>query len=393
MILRVMSWNMAGAKVFGCLDGDPDPVAKTYTQHFHEAWEDGVLQHFRTPAHQPDYPDIILLQECIGFMDHRVNPSGRWQTGKEILQSVFSSSYECFFFPAFSSHTHPHPARWNQFRQGQGTKHFIPEEIEAQQGYGVCVRKDVAPLRRLWVENPHPPKDRPDIDHPTALQYDLCFEAVHTTTGLYLGGRDTEPRLVVLGRLKVPDGSGERYVNFLNVHLTTLKGEREGKVRLDRQGSRIRLQQLDLILDNVISAYQEATEHRMPRATPTQKEDIWIMAGDFNATPVSEELELVSQAGFIDGNPDKHLEDAEGTFEGQIGTKWSIKRTPGSPIIVEYIGPPIVVDYILCGLQSSAFPVNGASMARSRRPYRPRFCLGSPFEPDHAVLFASLDIK
>jgi len=398
MILKVMSWNMAGAKVFGCLDGDPDPVAKTYIKHFYEAWEQGVLRQFQTSKHQPDYPDIILLQECIGFVDHRATPSGRWQTGKQILEGVFSSSYECFFFPAFSSHTHPHPARWNQLWQGGGTTHYIPEEIEAQQGYGVCVRRDPAPLRRLWVKDPQPDTTKDPIDRPNPLQYNLCFEAIHTATGLYLGGRDTEPRLVVLGRLKVPDGpGGERYVNFLDVHLTTLKGEREGKIRLDRQGSRIRLQQLEMILDNIISAYQEATQHRMPRTAPHQKEDIWVMAGDFNATPVSEELELVGQAGFVDGNPDKHLEDAEGTFDGQIGTKWSIRRDPGAPggppFINKYIGPPIVVDYVLCGLQSSAFSVNGVSMARSRRPYRPPFPQGSPFEPDHAVLFASLDVK
>ncbi len=386
MLLKVMSWNVAGAKVFSRLDAGPAPVAGTYINHFHKVWQEKILRHFLTPALEPDYPDIILLQECIGFVDHRPNPSGRWQDGKQILQAVFSG-YECFFFPAFSSHTHPNPARWNRFRQGGGSQQFIPDEIEAQQGYGICVR-EVGHLRRLWVDEAHPTNDRLDADRPTAQpHYDLCFEAIHTTTGLYLGNRDTEPRLVVLGRMKLPDGTGQRYVNCLNVHLTTLKGEREGNIRLDRQGSRTRLQQLDLILDNIISAYQEAREHRMPRTAPTQKEDIWVMAGDFNATPDSEELELVRRAGFVDGHTDKdkkRLEDATGTFQDQIGTKWSQSRPTA---------PPIAVDYIVCGLQSSAFPVNGVSVAHSRRPYRPLFPQGSPFEPDHAVLFASLDIK
>jgi endonuclease/exonuclease/phosphatase family metal-dependent hydrolase len=271
--------------------------------------------------------------------------------------------------------------KWNRFRQGGGAQQFIPEDIEAQQGYGVCVR-EAGQLRRLWVDQANP---NVDADRPTAqAHYDLCFEAIHTTTGSYLGNRDTEPRLVVLGRLKLPDGAGMRYANVLNLHLTTLRGEREGNIRLDRRGSRTRLQQLDLILDNIISAYQEAKEHRLPRTAPNQKEDIWIMAGDFNATQDSEELELVRRVGFVDGNLDKSLEDATGTFQDQIGTKWSLSRPTA---------PPTATDYILCGLRSNAFPEKGVSVTHSRRPYRPLFPQGSPFEPDHAVLFASLDIR
>lgn len=382
MRANVMCWNMAGAKVFGNLDGPTAPVASTYIQHFQEVWKGGILPYLSTPPNPPELPDIVLLQECIGFVDHTPNPHSRWQTGKQILQGIFSG-YECFFFPAFSSHTHPHPARWNRFRQGGGTGHYIPAEIEAQQGYGVCVREG-GHLRSIWVDEARSSEES-NPDRPTAhSQYDLCFGAIHTTTGLYLGSRDTEPRLVVLGRLKMPYRTAdERYVNFLNVHLTTLRGEREGNIRLDRLGSTARLQQLDLILDNVISAYQEAKEHRIPRTSPSRKDDIWIIAGDFNAIPDSEELELVRRAGFVDGNPDKRLVDPRSTFPNQIGTKWSLSNLAA---------PPMVVDYIMCGLQSSAFPMNGVSMANSRRPYRPLFPTGSVFEPDHAVLFASFDI-
>jgi endonuclease/exonuclease/phosphatase family metal-dependent hydrolase len=381
MRLKVMSWNMAGAKVFEKLDAAPAPAAGTYIRHFHEVWENRILRHLPRAADRPDYPDIILLQECLGFVDHRRARSGRWQTGKQILQAIFSG-YEAFFFPGFSSHSHPNPARWKKFRQGGGAQNFIPDEIEAQQGYGVCVR-DISQLRRLWVDEARPPQNLPDVDRPTSQpQYDLCFEAIHTTTGLYLGSRDTEPRLVVLGRLKLPDPPGERYVNFLNVHLTTLKGEREGNIRRDRLGSRARMQQLDLILDNVISPYQEA-DHRMPRVAPDQKEDTWVIAGDFNATPDSGELELARRVGFVDGNPDKHLEDDTQRFQGQIGTKWSLNRLNA---------PPIATDYIMCGIQGSTFPEKGVSLVNSRRPYKPGFPGSSVFEPDHAMLFASFDI-
>ncbi|MGH9877703.1 MAG: hypothetical protein ACRD5H_08700, partial [Nitrososphaerales archaeon] len=262
---------------------------------------------------------------------------------------------------------------------------YIPDEIEAQQGYGVCVR-DAGQLRRLWVDEIHGSGSHPDADRPQSLpQYNVCFEAIPTTTGLYLGSRDTEPRLVVLGRLKLSDKAArKRYMNFLNIHLTTLKGEREGNIRRDRLGSKKRLQQLNLILDDILSAYQETTAHRVPRNSISQEEDIWIMAGDFNATPNAEELELVGRVGFVDGNSDKKLWDATGQFHNRIGTKWSSSKSAA---------PPIVVDYIMCGLQDTAFPMDGVDTSNSLRPYRPLFPDGSAFEPDHAVLFASFEVR
>jgi len=94
-----------------------------------------------------------------------------------------------------------------------------------------------------------------------------------------------------------------RYVNFLNVHLTTLKGERVGNIRLNRKASERRLRQLDLILDNVISTYQEASAYRIPRQAYNGEDDVWILGGDFNAKPDSNEITLVKRMGFVDGNP------------------------------------------------------------------------------------------
>lgn len=377
MQIRVMSWNMAGAKLFDKLDSRPYDVASSYIKAYKYAWEKGIVGNLTVPPNPPKYPDIILLQECIGFVDTRDEPSGRWQSGEEILQQIFSG-YTCFFFPALSSYKNPHPAKWEKYRKGSGQENYLPDEIEAQQGYGICVHNPNQ-LRKIWVKNAQQ-------DDTIALKqddYHLCFAAINTTTGLYLGDRDTEPRLVILGRMRVGTNSlEERYVNFLNVHLTTLKGERIGNLRLNRGGSNYRIQQLDLIMDNIISSYQEATTNRIPRTSNTRKDDVWILGGDFNSTPDSEEVSFVKRMGFIDGNPDKKLLDAtDSKFGDKIGTKWSL-ADPDLPMTV--------LDYIFCGLERTTFATGEIRLTHSHRPFRPKF-QDTSFETDHAVLFASFE--
>jgi len=378
-----MSWNMAGAKMLGMLDPAPHAVTSRYVAAYRDVWENGIKHFLRIPPGQTNYPDIILLQECIGFIDTRPDHhrSGRWPNGEDILKQIYSG-YTCFFFPALSSHGNPHPGKWQRYKEGN-INNFLPDFIEAQQGYGVCVREDRA-LRKLWVTEENQETIPQGADEPGG-EYHLCFEAINTTTGLYLGNRDTEPRLVIMGRMKIGSpGVDERYLNFLNIHLTTLKGERVGNIRLNRMASESRMRQLDLILDNVISAYQEATAHRVPRVSGQRQEDVWVVGGDFNAASDAEEIALIKRMGFIDGNPDKAIVDARvgSPYHNQIGTKWSL----GNPGL-----PPTVLDYIFCGLERTTFPTNGLVIKNSLRPYRPLFS-DPEFESDHAVLIAVFEI-
>ena len=128
-----------------------------------------------------------------------------------------------------------------------------------------------------------------------------CFEPISITTGLYLGQRDTEPRLVIMGRVKLESEGESRYLNYLNIHLNTLSGEREGNVRLNRRAGASRLHQIELILDNIVSAYQETTRYRMPAGTQQSQRDIWVIGGDFNTTPDSDEINMIRQSGFTGG--------------------------------------------------------------------------------------------
>lgn len=379
MEIRIMSWNMAGAKLFEQLDPAPGPAAGSYTSAFHNAWKDSISPWLTPP--DADQPDIILLQECIGFEDHSESPSDRWQSGSQILGEIFPG-YECFFFPAVTSYSNPHPGKWNRYRENGVVENPVPIHVDIQQGYGVCVREGIG-MRKLWVPWQNPADVPVDGDLPGTDRVS-CFEPVSITTGLYQGNRDTEPRMVIMGRVKLQSGGESRYLNYLNIHLNTLNGEREGNVRLNRNAGASRLRQVELILDNVVSAYQEAGSYRMPPKVEQNARDVWIIGGDFNSTPDSAEIAMVRSSGFVDTIPDKRIEDADttSTLHEQVGSKWSLDDTHS---------PPIVLDYIFCGLEQYTFPAGGLELAGSKRPFRPSFD-AERFASDHAVLFAKFNL-
>ncbi|MBT7044930.1 MAG: hypothetical protein HN977_06025, partial [Gammaproteobacteria bacterium] len=345
-------------------------------------WENSIGNWLVSPdQNQPDQnrPDIILLQECIGFDDLSNMAPHRWQSGSTILGEIFSG-YECFFFPAVTSHNNPHPGKWNRYVEGGSVTNCIPAHVDIQQGYGICVRKGIS-SRKLWVPLADSKNMATDADIAEADCHS-CFEPISITTGLYLGQRDTEPRLVIMGRAKLESDGESRYLNYLNIHLNTLSGEREGNVRLNRRAGASRLRQVELILDNIVSAYQETTRYRIPAGIEPSRRDIWIIGGDFNTTPDSEEIRMIRQAGFIDVIPDKRIEDAnpDSVFHNRIGSKWSLHDSKT---------PAINVDYIFCGLEQFTFASDGLNTTESRRPFRP--CFEDPaFASDHALLFAKI---
>lgn len=377
MEIRIMSWNMAGAKLFDQLDPEPGPAAGSYTDAFRKVWEKNIAPWLAIP--DDDEPDIILLQECIGFKDCSASPSGRWQGGDAILGKIFSG-YECFFFPAITSHSNPHPRKWNRYAKVGVAANAIPAHVDIQQGYGICLRKGVS-IRKLWVPWPNPGEVPVDADR-AGPDYTSCFESISITAGLYQGNRDTEPRMVVMGRVKLESGGKSRYLNYLNIHLNTLSGEREGNLRLNRNAGTSRQRQLELILDSVVSSYQEATRYRIPEGREQEERDIWVMGGDFNTVPGSAEIALIRRSGFVDSIEDKRIEDSEpiSSLHGRIGSKWSLGDTGAAPI---------VTDYIFFGLEQFTFPAGDLDISGSKRPFRPCFN-DVKFATDHAVLFAKV---
>ena len=375
-----MSWNMAGAKLLEHLDPPPGPAAGSYLTAFRGVWDDGIGPWLGTP--RGEGPDIMLLQECIGFEDLSPEPTGRWQSGKTLLERIFQG-YECFFFPSVTSHKNPHPGKWKRYESGGEVDACIPGYVDAQQGYGICIREGLG-SRKLWIPYRDPRNASPDADLP-GPDCHSCFESIGFTPGLYLGSRDTEPRAALMGRTRLESEGETRYLNYLNVHLNTLIGEREGSIRLNRMASSSRLRQIDLILDNVVSAYQEAKEYKMPDTVTGGKADIWIIGGDFNATYDAEEIEHIRHMGFVDAIPEKQIHDADpdSPYHDQAGTKWSIHNANT---------PAVVLDHIFCGLEHSSFPAGGVDVSGSRRPYRPHFDR-TEFASDHAVLYAEIRLQ
>ena len=155
-------------------------------------------------------------------------------------------------------------------------------------------------------------------------------------TGLYTGDRDTEPRLALVAHFVVGDDPNPRDVLLINLHLTTLKGEREGFPERDDLGSQIRLGQIDVVLRGIVSRYNDWWQKEKAARKEIEKRlpPVWIIAGDFNCTPESPEIVKMKRMNFLD------LNSAKGR-----GNKGS-----GRPPT-----PEITVDYIFAGPMYWAF--------------------------------------
>jgi endonuclease/exonuclease/phosphatase family metal-dependent hydrolase len=132
---------------------------------------------------------------------------------------------------------------------------------------------------------------------------------IRIDTGLYIGTRDTEPRIAVVSHFICEN----RHVFMVNLHLTTLLNEREGFPERDCLGAEIRGQQLDIVLNGIVSRYNRWREKQY--AIDSETRPIWFLAGDFNATENSLEIEKMKRLNFLDLCPDK----GSGTKRGKNG--------------------------------------------------------------------------
>lgn len=166
--------------------------------------------------------------------------------------------YQPFFLPSVDTERNPCPQivpGTNKEGKWYRTDLSFKGRDYAAQGNGFLIRNDWEVVD-LWDGNRKPTMASEQISDPT----------------LFLGDRETEPRCLMLVRVRHRESSCELILGC--IHLTVLRDENEG----DR-GSQIRQQQVEKILEIL---------DKLP-------ERIQILAGDFNSTLDSPELRSLSR--------------------------------------------------------------------------------------------------
>jgi len=138
----------------------------------------------------------------------------------------------------------------------------------------------------------------------------------------------------------------------VNLHLVTVTKERVGIPSVDQRAARMRRAQLDIVFDGIVSRYNswaddgypQRGEKRSPEHWETfeRRKPVWILCGDFNFTPDSDEYDFIQRRNFIDTTPDSGRRPPHGKGKG---TK---AKGAGNP-------PTLTLDYVFAGPRFIAF--------------------------------------
>ena len=214
--IKLVTWNVGGAKFLKEQRSTRTELQKRINQGLHS-----IIQKYQ--------PDILLLQEVVRF--------GNGSGPSEFIQPPAGYFYDCSI--AIDTRSQSHPLKWLPYRSGG---HWSKTDYLAQ-GLGMLWKEELMHAPLWEFEGMRGPE--------------IGKEIVRLETGLYTGDRDTEPRLLVVSHFITGDSEIPQDIFVIHLHLSTLKKEREGIQEMDEHGSRIRLTQIDLILNGVIARYQE----------------------------------------------------------------------------------------------------------------------------------------
>jgi endonuclease/exonuclease/phosphatase family metal-dependent hydrolase len=299
--LKLINWNIGGAKYFELKSSSL--AEENSRERFRELVNEALHELIRRYG-----PDVITLQEIVEF-----EANGDAARAQCILNK--HEGYDYFPNILIDTLRHSHQGKWNKVRtQGEWTN---PNAYFAQ-GNAFLVSKHLKrfPLFSLPKANLSFAQWRELGGMVTVVEVEKSYiEDVILETGVYFGSRDTEPRgasvlHLVFDKHVGPDNeAAPQDVFVINAHLTTLTLEREGVPAVDREASEKRLQQLSIIFDGIISRYNSwARQGYIVRGNPERpasdtihrRPPIWIVAGDFNFTPQSEEYAHVKHRNFLD---------------------------------------------------------------------------------------------
>lgn len=278
MEFKILNWNIAGAKYLE----EPEKKRKKFRRQINRE----LRQLIKTYK-----PDVVTLQEIVKYEEET----------KDILDPI--AGYEFQAFPLIDTESLSVRAKWNKLeRIGKWSKgtYFA-------QGNGFLFRQGI-PHQPVWAL----PKDG---THKPKVKRQNYIEKVSLESGLYFGDRDSEPRAALVAHFVYNPKETPLDIFVVNLHLTTLTMEREGVPEIDRKATSIRLGQLDIIFNGIISRYnswrrggfRERGEHRKPEDWESfdREEPVWILAGDFNSTPASTEYKTIQDLNFMDVVPNK----------------------------------------------------------------------------------------
>jgi endonuclease/exonuclease/phosphatase family metal-dependent hydrolase len=313
MPLKVLNWNVGGAKF---LETEDENEREDFRKELNSSLRALVKQHKK--------PHVIALQEIVHYAKPRT-------PRKNLIDPLKDYVYHPLIL--IDTLRHPYVRKWKNLVNWPKGSYF-------GQGNAILWRRDLLHYPVFRVPGTHiAPTDKRHVEN------------VLLMSGLYFGDRNTEPRAAMVAHFVFGKNSDTRKktefekpldVFVVNVHLTTLMGEREGVPQIDHEASRTRLGQLHIVLNGIVSRYNNWRRGRYHFADssgvlkPDEDEDferhspIWILCGDFNFIPESEEYQLIKRMNFVDGNPQK------GT--GTKGSGFGSKAT-------------ITCDYIFAGLK------------------------------------------
>ncbi len=271
--ITMASWNMDGVSFLKTDPKERDHLKAMITRQLQE----NCLQ-----KHQPDF---LAVQEIVRYeQDGAV---------RELVEPPEGYCYSsCISIDTVSQNN---PLKWQPIRKAGK---WSPEAYLGQ-GNGLLWRKEI-PHCSIWDCR----GDKAGCGG-TILQ-----EIIRIDTGLFIGNRDTEPRLAVVSHFI----HRKRHLFIVNLHLTTLLREREGFPDRDSLGSDIRDRQLDIVLNGIVSRFNRWREEQCALNNPEER-PVWFLAGDFNATENSPEIAKMKRLNFVDLCPDK----GSGTKRGKRG--------------------------------------------------------------------------
>jgi endonuclease/exonuclease/phosphatase family metal-dependent hydrolase len=259
--IKILSWNIGGGKFLRLSQAQRSRYRKGLNENLFHLIEE-------------NRPDIIVLQEIVKYGSH---------LSLDNLIEV-PNGYNSHYSIALDSERHTYPQKWQSFRENGGWS--IDDYLGL--GCGLLWRKDIAHAA-IW-------------DSKTSSKSSMLeTEKVHLDTGLYSGDRDTEPRLALVAHYLLFEDAIPLDIFVVNLHLTTLKDERQGIHEADVLGKRIRVNQLETVLYGIVSRYNASKKNYGNGTRPP----IWILAGDFNCMPDSWEIMNLLKMNYLDLNPDK----------------------------------------------------------------------------------------